>query len=166
MLTVRGSGALAAVVLYSFGVITRYGTDPRRQTGPVREARDRDVRLDASERASTGDAGVGGLRWDVRARRHSNGDTRKHSNVEYDPRVTVTVIDPDDIYRYVEIRGEVERMPEDGALDFSDRQARRYWGVDEYPYERDTPRVLLHIRPAQVVAPSVRSPVRDDAETA
>lgn len=49
--------------------------------------------------------------------------TRKHKNVQHDPRVTVTIIDPDDNYRYVEVRGEVEKMPEDGALAFSDRQA-------------------------------------------
>lgn len=87
--------------------------------------------------------------------------TRKHKNVQRDPRVTVTIIDPDDNYRYLEIRGEVERMPEEGALEFSDTQARRYWGVEKYPYARDTPRVLLHIRPERVVAPTVGSPNRD-----
>lgn len=87
--------------------------------------------------------------------------TRKHRNVQDDPRVAVTIIDPDDSYRYVEVRGEVETMPEEGALEFSDEQARRYWGVEEYPYARDTPRVLLHIRPERVVAPTVESPSRD-----
>lgn len=92
--------------------------------------------------------------------------TRKHKNVQHDPRVTVTIIDPDDNYRYVEVRGEVEKMPEDGALAFSDRQAQSYWGVDEYPYKRDTPRVLFHIRPERVVAPTVGSPTRDRTDTA
>lgn len=92
--------------------------------------------------------------------------TRKHKNVELHPAVTVTIIDPDDNYRYVEVRGEVEKMPEEGALEFSDRQARRYWGVDEYPFKRDTPRVLFHIRPERVVAPSVGSPARDRSNTA
>lgn len=87
--------------------------------------------------------------------------TRKHENVERDPRVTVTVLDPDDSYRYVEVRGDVEAMPEEGALAFSDEQARRYWGVEQYPYERDAPRVLLHIRPERVVAPAVGSPTRE-----
>lgn len=87
--------------------------------------------------------------------------TRKHRNVEHDPRVTVTIIDPEDNYRYVEARGEVDEITEDGALAFSDRQATRYWGVDEYPYERDTPRVLLYIRPERVVARNVGSPNRE-----
>lgn len=91
--------------------------------------------------------------------------TRKHKNVQQNPAVTVTIIDPDDNYRYVEVRGEVEKMPEDGALEFSDRQAQRYWGVDEYPFERDTSRVLFHIRPDRVVAPDVGSPVRDRSDS-
>lgn len=90
--------------------------------------------------------------------------TRKHGNVQNDPRVTVTVVDPDDIYRYVEVRGEVEKLPEEGALAFSDRQARRYWGVDEYPFARDKPRVLFHVRPDRVVAPEIESPLRDDTD--
>lgn len=90
-------------------------------------------------------------------------DTRKYENVRHDPRVTVTVLDADDFYRYVEVRGEVEEMPEDGALAFSDRQARRYWGVDEYPFARDEPRALLHIRPERVLASNVNTPDRDES---
>lgn len=88
-------------------------------------------------------------------------ETRKYQNVVHDPRVTVTVIDPDDMYRYVEVRGDVEKMPTAGALEFSDRQAQRYWGVDEYPHARDAERVLMYIRPERVVAPTVGTPTRD-----
>lgn len=87
-------------------------------------------------------------------------ETQKFKNVQRDPHVTVTIIDPEDPYRYVEVRGVVESMPEDGALAFSDRQAKRYWGVEEYPYARDAPRVLFHIRPDRVVAPTVGTPSR------
>lgn len=87
--------------------------------------------------------------------------THKHRNVQHDPRVAVTVIDPDDVYRYLEVRGEVEKMPEDGALEFSDRMASRYWDIEEYPYERDATRVLFHVRPERVVAQTIPSPVRD-----
>lgn len=90
-------------------------------------------------------------------------ETRKYRNVQGDPRVTLTIIDPEDSYRYVEVRGEVEEMTEDGALEFSDRQAQRYWGVEEYPFARDEPRVLLYIRPERVVSPTVGTP--DEAST-
>lgn len=85
-------------------------------------------------------------------------ETRKYRNVVADPRVTVTVTDPDNPYRYVEVRGEVTSMPEEGALAFSDRMARKYWDVDEYPFSRDVDRVLLHIRPDRVIAPDVPTP--------
>lgn len=88
--------------------------------------------------------------------------TRKHRNVQHDPRVTVTIIDPDDHYRYVEARGEVEAITEEGALELSDKLARRYWGVEEYPYARETPRVRFQIRPDRVVAPTVGSPQREE----
>lgn len=83
---------------------------------------------------------------------------RKHENVKHDPRVTVTAIDPEDRHRYVEIRGEVEVLTEEGARAFSDRMARRYWGVEENPIAPDRPRVLLKIRPERVVAPTVETP--------
>lgn len=91
-------------------------------------------------------------------------ETRKYRNVRNDPRVTVTTMDPDDNYRYLEVRGTVEKLPEDGALAFSDRQAQHYWGVDEYPFARDEPRALLHIRPDRVVAPDVGSPEPEPTE--
>ncbi|MDG5775387.1 PPOX class F420-dependent oxidoreductase [Haloarculaceae archaeon H-GB1-1] len=84
--------------------------------------------------------------------------SRKHKNVQHDPRVTVTVIDPDDMYRYVEVRGHVETVSEDDALEFSDEQAKRYWGVEQYPYSREKPRVLFHIQPERVVAPTMETP--------
>ncbi|MFB6268589.1 MAG: PPOX class F420-dependent oxidoreductase [Halobacterium sp.] len=87
-------------------------------------------------------------------------DTRKYENVQHDPRVTITIIDPEDNYRYVEARGEVDEITQEGALAFSDRQAKRYWGVDEYPFERDTERALLYVRPERVVARNVGSPNR------
>lgn len=86
---------------------------------------------------------------------------RKYKNVKHNPRVTVTIIDPDDMYRYLEVRGEVVKMPEDGALEFSDKQAKKYWNIDEYPYSRDEPRVLFHIRPERVISPTIQTPDAD-----
>jgi len=59
----------------------------------------------------------------------------KHRNMERDPRVTVMLLDPDNGYRYAELRGSVE-MTEAGADVGVDALAQKYLGTD-YPFRRD-----------------------------
>lgn len=78
---------------------------------------------------------------------------QKERNVERDPKVGLCVMDPEDPYRYVSVRGEVVEVAEDGAVEHIDRLARRYMGLEEYPHhgEESGPRVILRIRPDRVV---------------
>lgn len=78
---------------------------------------------------------------------------RKERNVRRDPRVGVSVLDPDDPYRYVSVRGRVSDVTEDGAVAHIDALAQRYMGVDEYPNhgQESGPRILIRIRPDSVV---------------
>ena len=78
---------------------------------------------------------------------------QKERNVERDSKVGLCVMDPDDPYRYLSVRGEVTEVTEDGAVEHIDRLARRYMGVDEYPHhgEESGPRVLVRIHPDRVV---------------
>lgn len=73
--------------------------------------------------------------------------TQKYANVRRDSRVALTVIDPDDAYRHLSLSGEVAEYDDEGALDFTDEMANRYWDVDEFPYARDEPRSLLFVSP-------------------
>ena len=57
----------------------------------------------------------------------------KHRNLERDPRIAVTVLDGDNPYSYVQIRGRAEFV-EDGADAHIDKMAKKYLGKDEYPY--------------------------------
>jgi PPOX class probable F420-dependent enzyme len=76
---------------------------------------------------------------------------QKDKNVQRDPRVSVTLIDPDDPYRYVEIRGRVVEATDKGAKDHIDKMAKKYLGVDKYPYAQPgEQRLLLRIRPERV----------------
>ncbi|PSQ19268.1 PPOX class F420-dependent oxidoreductase [Halobacteriales archaeon QS_8_69_26] len=77
---------------------------------------------------------------------------QKERNVTSDPKVGVCVMDPDDPYRYVSVRGEVTEVTEDGAVEHIDRLARRYMDVEEYPHhgEESGPRVVIRIRPDRV----------------
>lgn len=67
-------------------------------------------------------------------------------------KVAIAIVDPDDPYRYVQIRGEVEGWTTEGARDHIDRLAGKYRGVARYDGPVDQRRVIFTIRP-QAVAP-------------
>jgi PPOX class probable F420-dependent enzyme len=73
---------------------------------------------------------------------------QKDRNVRRDPRVALAIIDPDNPYRYMEIRGTVVEITEDGAAQHIDKLAKKYMGVDKYPYAKPGEvRVMYKIRP-------------------
>jgi PPOX class probable F420-dependent enzyme len=73
---------------------------------------------------------------------------QKDKNVRHDPRVAVTLIDPDNPYRYLEIRGRVDEITQDGADQQIDKMAKKYLGQDKYPWGRPgEQRVLIKITP-------------------
>src|SRR5574340_986168 len=76
---------------------------------------------------------------------------QKDKNIQRDPRVSVTLIDPDNPYRYLEIRGRVVETTDKGAKDHIDKMAKKYLGVDKYPYAQPgEQRLLLRIEPERV----------------
>jgi PPOX class probable F420-dependent enzyme len=75
---------------------------------------------------------------------------RKEKNVRNDPRVGVSMTDPDNDYRMLSVTGEVEAITTEGARAHIDELAKRYMGADEYPNPIQTERVILSIRPDQV----------------
>lgn len=85
---------------------------------------------------------------------NSEEKRRKVKNVERDPRVSVSVQDPDNPYSYVEIRGNVVEVTREGAFEGIDRLAKKYMGQDKYPYNKpDDQRVIIKIEPTHVVQP-------------
>ncbi len=73
---------------------------------------------------------------------------QKDKNVRRDPHVAMAVIDPDNPYRYLEIRGTVVEITEDGADKHIDKLAKKYMGVEKYPYSQPgEKRVIYKIRP-------------------
>ena len=60
----------------------------------------------------------------------------KARNLHHDARVAVSVIDPDDPYNVVVVRGTVEGS-EEGADAHIDSLAKKYLGVDSYPMRRE-----------------------------
>lgn len=75
----------------------------------------------------------------------------KDRNIRRDPRVALSAVHPDDPYRCLMIRGEVERITEKGGEEGIDRLARKYTGADRYEWRRPGEvRVLYYIRPCTV----------------
>ena len=75
----------------------------------------------------------------------------KDRNMRRDPRVGLSVTDPDDPYRALMIRGRVVKITEEGADDHIDKMAKKYLGQDKYPNRRpDEERVLYYIEPERV----------------
>ena len=75
---------------------------------------------------------------------------QKERNVRNDPRVGVSMLDPDDPYSYLSVVGEVEEITTEGAREHIDELSQRYVGTD-YQNEIQTERVILRIRPARVI---------------
>ena len=68
-----------------------------------------------------------------------------------DPRVALSVTDPDDPYSAIMIRGRVVKITEEGADAHIDKMAKKYLGQDQYPYRTsDEVRVLYYIEPERV----------------
>lgn len=76
-------------------------------------------------------------------------DRQKEVNVRRNPKVGVSMTDPDDPYRRLSIMGEVEDITTDGARAHIDELSRRYTGED-YQNPIGTERVILEIRPDRV----------------
>ena len=75
----------------------------------------------------------------------------KDKNVRRDPRVTLEIQDPANPYSYIEIRGQVEEITNEGADAMIDKLAFKYLGVEKYPYAKaDETRVTYKIRPMKV----------------
>jgi PPOX class probable F420-dependent enzyme len=73
---------------------------------------------------------------------------QKDRNLRRDPRVSLAIIDPDNPYRYLEIRGRVVEITEEGANAHIDKMAKKYLDADKYPYgQPGEVRVLYKIQP-------------------
>ncbi len=73
---------------------------------------------------------------------------RKDKNLQRDGRVAVTLVDPDNPYRYLEVRGRVAERTHDGADDHINKMAKKYLGQDVYPGRQPGEvRVLYKIKP-------------------
>lgn len=75
----------------------------------------------------------------------------KDKNLTANPRVALSILDPDNPYRYVQVQGRVTEMTEQGADQHIDALAKKYIGQDRYPYRQPGEvRVLVKIAAERV----------------
>jgi len=75
----------------------------------------------------------------------------KDKNLQREPRVSLAIIDPDNPYRYLEVRGRIIERTEQGADEHINKLAKKYLNLDKYPYRRpDEVRVIYKVKPERV----------------
>jgi PPOX class probable F420-dependent enzyme len=73
---------------------------------------------------------------------------QKDKNMKRDSSVALSIMDPENPYRYLEVRGRVAEVTEEGAEDHIDKMANKYIGQERYPWRRPGEvRVLYKIEP-------------------
>ncbi len=90
--------------------------------------------------------------WDGEVIRMTHTKTRqKFRNIEKDPRIALSLADPEDQYRFLEVRGEVISVEDDDAEASFYKGLQRRYGM-EYPIKDAAVRVIFTIRPTGYVA--------------
>jgi PPOX class probable F420-dependent enzyme len=75
---------------------------------------------------------------------------RKTRNLERDPRVSITLYDPADPYRYVEVRGTVS-LTEDGGPELIEELSQKYDGKSFQEGNPANVRVVARVTPTKVI---------------
>ena len=78
---------------------------------------------------------------------------QKDKNLQRDGRVALSIIDPDNPYRYLEVRGRIANRTRDGAEEHIDAMAKKYLGQDKYPYRRPGEvRIIYKVEPEHITS--------------
>jgi PPOX class probable F420-dependent enzyme len=78
---------------------------------------------------------------------------QKDKNLQRDGRVALSITDPDNPYRYLEVRGRVADRTRAGADNHIDAMAKKYLGQDKYPYRQSGEvRVIYKVEPEHITS--------------
>lgn len=75
----------------------------------------------------------------------------KDKNMRRNKKVALSITDPDNPYRHLDVQGEVVEITERGADEHINALAKKYLGKDQYPFRQPGEvRVMYRIRPDKV----------------
>jgi PPOX class probable F420-dependent enzyme len=78
-------------------------------------------------------------------------DRLKQKNVSRDPRVSISIVDEDNPYSMVTIKGRVVEQTTKGADEHIDKLAKRYLDADRYPaHSPSVKRIILKVKPEKI----------------
>jgi hypothetical protein len=63
--------------------------------------------------------------------------------VQRDPRIAISIVDPNNPLRYLEIRGHVTSIEDDTSLAFINSMAKKYLGEDVYPWHHPGDQLMV-----------------------
>lgn len=91
--------------------------------------------------------------WDGQLLSFSQTKTRqKFKNLKKDSRIAISIVDPTNPYRYLEIRGTVVDFIEDPDKAFIDSMAQKYLGQEKYPWNQPgDERVVVVVKPERAL---------------
>ncbi len=79
------------------------------------------------------------------------GGSQKHKNLKRDNRIAISIADE---MNYVAVRGKADLIEGQKALDHIDKEAKKYLGVEKYPYlPPGGTRVIIKVKPDRVYLP-------------
>lgn len=74
----------------------------------------------------------------------------KDENMKARPNIALTMVDPEDPYRYLTVRGQVVENSEEGAREHINRLSEKYRGHPNYPVREGETRVIYRVQPRSV----------------
>ena len=77
---------------------------------------------------------------------------QKDKNLQRDGRVSLMFVDPENPYRYLEVRGKAIEVIEDPDKAFIDSMAQKYLGQEKYPWSQPgDQRVIVVVEPERAL---------------
>ena len=109
-------------------------------------------RDDQGGRVAAADRRLGRLRRRERRLQHAAEGRAKPRYIRQNPIVGVHVMDPADPFKWVSVSGHAE-MTAEGADEHIDKMAKKYMGVDTYPYRAEgEERLIVRVRPERIAS--------------
>lgn len=78
-------------------------------------------------------------------------DRQKQKNVSRDPRISISIVDEDNPYSMITIKGRVVEQTTKGADEHIDKLAKKYLNTERYPaHSPNVKRIILKMKPEKI----------------